>query len=65
MSKAIRLVIFLIVCFVIPFGLTVLLKGSKAALVVWMCTLLIIPLVHNTLLGKKDVEEANSQNDIT
>ncbi|MFT6002773.1 MAG: hypothetical protein ACI95T_001539 [Flavobacteriales bacterium] len=64
MGKAGKVITFIIVCFVILVGLTVV-KESGGGAVMWIGVLL-IPIIYRSLFGKKDEDEENNDSkDIT
>ena len=63
MGKAGKVITFIIVCLVIPVGLTVI-KESGGGAVMWIGALL-IPIIYKSLFGKKEEEETSDSKDIT
>lgn len=63
MGKVGKVITFIIVCFVIIVGLTVV-KESGGGAVMWIGALL-IPIIYRSLFGKKEEEKTNDSKDIT
>ncbi len=61
MGKTGKVIVFVIVCFVIAFVLT-LIKKSGGGAVMWLGGLA-IPLIYKSMFGKKD--DQNNEKDIT